>query len=407
MDLDIAAAGMDATRLGRIDDHLRHRYVDTGKIAGCAVAVVRHGAPAHLSLIGAADRERGRPVTERTIWRAYSMTKPLTGVALMTLYERGLFHLDDPVARFMPSWAELRVAEEGPRGVSLVPPRRPPTIRHLLTHTSGLGYTADNGDIVTEDLRRSSRRWPGARFPSLAAMAEQLAEVPLAFHPGTRWRYSFATDVCARLVEVLSGRSFDEYLRAEVLEPLGMVDTGFSVPDADIGRFAANYARDDEQRLVLLEDPLESQYRTPPHFLSGGGGLVTTLPDYLRFARMLLGKGALDGTRVLARPTVELMTQNHLPGGTDLAHLSVPGGYGEVGTDGVGFGLTVAVGLGPVASGVVGPAGSFSWGGAASTTFWVDPVEDLTVVFMTQLMPSGTFNFRDELRALVYQAIAD
>jgi CubicO group peptidase (beta-lactamase class C family) len=407
MQLDTEAAGMDAGRLRRIDDHLQQRYVDAGKIAGCAVAVVRHGALAHCALLGLGDRERGRPVTSDTIWRAYSMTKPLTGVALMTLYERGLFHLDDPVARFVPAWSDIRVAEDGPDGMRLVAPRRPPTVRHLLTHTSGLGYTDDNGDISTDDLRAPRRRWPGGRFPSLAVMAQRLAEAPLAFHPGTRWRYSFATDVCARLVEVLSGRSFDEYLRTEVLDPLGMVDTGFWVPDADVDRFAANYTRDAARRLVLLEDPYESDYRTPPPFLSGGGGLVTTLPDYLRFARMLLGAGALGSTRVLARPTVELMTRNHLPGGSDLAHLAMPGGYGEVGTAGVGFGLTVAVGLGPAATGVVGPAGSFSWGGAASTTFWVDPVEDLAVVFMTQLMPSGTFNFRDQLRALVYQAIAD
>lgn len=407
MQIDAVAAGMDPARLGRIDDHLRGRYVEAGKLAGCSVAVVRRGVVAHCACLGMADREREVPVREDTIWRAYSMTKPLTGVALMTLYERGAFRLDDPVARLVPSWAGIRVAEGGPARPTLVAPRRPPTVKDLLTHTSGLGYGPGNADLDLTDVRVAARRPPGTRFPSLEQMADQLAAEPLRFHPGSHWLYSFGTDMCARLVEVLSGRPFDEYLRSEVLGPLGMVDTDFWVPDDRLERFAANYGRDEHKRLVLIDDPRDSEYRRRPAFLSGGGGLVTTMPDYVRFVRMLLGGGRLDGVRVLARKTVELMTVNHLPGGTDMASMALPGAYGEGGFEGMGFGLTMAVGQGPAATGMAGSRGEAMWGGAASTRFWIDPSEDLAVVFMTQLMPSGTFDFRGQLHALVYQAISD
>ncbi|MGH3743381.1 MAG: serine hydrolase domain-containing protein, partial [Mycobacteriales bacterium] len=219
--------------------------------------------------------------------------------------------------------------------------------------------------------------------------------------------YSLGTDVCARLVEVLSGQPFDEYVRSTILEPLGMTDTGFHVPDGSSGRFAANYARSSRKELVLIDDPEASSYRTPPTFLSGGGGLVSTAPDYLRFAQMLANGGELDGRRILGRKTVELMTVNHLPGGGDMRQFALPGAYGEVGFDGMGFGLTMAVSQGPARTQVIGSAGEFMWGGAASTAFWVDPAEDLVVVFMTQLMPSGTFNFRGQLKSLVYPAIVD
>ncbi|MGH9082648.1 MAG: serine hydrolase domain-containing protein, partial [Acidimicrobiales bacterium] len=405
-------ASMDADRLARIDDHLRRRYVEPGKIAGCAVAVARRRAVAHCSYLGLADAERGTPVAEDTIWRAYSMTKPVTGVAMMTLYERGAFQLDTPVDRFIPSWRDIRVGEPGPDGPVLVHPRRPPSVRDLLTHTAGLGYGPGNADLDLDlgGLGDPVERPPAPRrggWTTLADLAEHLAHAPLRFHPGTHWLYSFGTDVAARLVEVISGRPFDVYLRQEIFDPLGMVDTDFSVPDSKVDRFAANYVRNDRKELVLLDDPLRSPYRARPTFLSGGGGLVTTLPDYLRFARMLAGGGALEGTRLLSRKTVELMSINHLPGGAQLSELALPGAYGEVEFAGMGFGLTMAVGMGPAATGVAGSPGEISWGGAASTAFWVDPVEELTAVFMTQLMPSGTFDFRGQLRALVYQALAD
>ena len=208
-------------------------------------------------------------------------------------------------------------------------------------------------------------------------------------------------------MEILSGRRFDQFLASEVFGPLGMVDTGFSVPEKDVGRFAANYARDSRKALVLVDDPRQSSYLTPPTFLSGGGGLLSTTTDYLRFCQMLQAGGEVDGRRVLGRKTVDLMTINHLPGGGQLADFALAGGYGEVGFEGMGFGLTMSVSQGPAETGVIGTPGEYMWGGAASTIFWVDPVEELIVVFMTQLLPSGTFNFRGQLKALVYPAIVD
>jgi len=411
--VDPDAAGLDAGRLERIDEHVLRRYIEPGKIAGCQVAVARHGQLGYFRSFGARDRERDKPVTADTIWRIYSMTKPITGVALMTLYERGLFQLNDPVHRFIPEWRALKVRELTEGSSRLVEPHRPMSVRDLLMHMSGLGFAGGRWQPPHE-------AGPGLAVPGLAAtllrsepgmtlqtMVERLAERPLRFHPGTRWFYSLSTDACARLVEVLSGQRFDDYLRAEIFGPLGMVDTGFVVPDDKADRFAATYGRGPNKELVLLDDPEGSPYRRPPSFLSGGGGLVSSTADYLRFCQMLLNGGELDGRRVLGRNTVELMTMNHLTGGAELRSFAVPGAYGEVGFDGMGFGLTVAVSLGPAETEVVGSPGEYMWGGAASTIFWVDPREDLIVVFMTQLVPSGTFNFRGQLKTLVYPAIID
>jgi CubicO group peptidase (beta-lactamase class C family) len=405
--IDSDAAGMDAGRLARIDEHLLGKYVEPGKIAGCQVLVARHGAVAHFASHGAMDRERSKPVADDTIWRLYSMTKPITGVALLTLYERGLFQLDDPVHRFIPAWRDLKVRERDADGNKhLVDPQRPMNVRDVMMHMSGIGYALDGGGITVDMLRTAPNNRLG-KGATLETLTDRLAEVPLRFHPGTRWLYSFSTDVCARLVEVISGQRFDDYLRTTIFEPLGMVDTGFTVPDESVGRFAACYARDADKNLTLLDDPQESRYRRPATFLSGGGGLVATTHDYMRFCQMLANGGDLDGQRILSRKTVELMASNHLPGGGELAEFALAGGYGEVGFSGMGFGLTVAVGLGPVRTAVVGSAGDFMWGGAASTIFWIDPAEDLFAIFMTQLIPSGTFNFRSQLKTLVYGAIAD
>ncbi len=399
MEIDAAAAGLDEERLARIDEHLHWRYIEPGKIAGYQVAVVRNGALGHYCSRGLMDRERGKPVQDDTIWRLYSMTKPITGVALMTLYERGHFQLDDAVDRWLPEWKQMTVRETGPDGEErVVPAERAPTIRHVLTHTSGIGYGPENRDI---DLDR--RGWLDGR--DLADLAGSFGEWPLRFQPGSRWLYSHGMDVAARLVEIMSGRPYDEYLRDEIFEPLGMTDTEFWVPDGKIDRFAACYARNSRKELVLLDDPELSHYRTKPTLFNGGGGLVGTTADYVRFVTMLANGGELDGHRVLGRKTVELMTTNHLEGGVSVDDIAVPGAYGETGFAGNGFGLTVAVSQGPAARGVVGSAGEFMWGGAASTTFWVDPVEDLAVVFMTQLIPSGTFNFGGQLRSIVYGAV--
>ena len=407
MKVDADAAGMDPERLARIDEHLRRRYVEPGKIAGCQVAVLRRGSLAHLTSLGYADRERQVPVRHDTIWRIYSMTKPVTGVALMTLYERGLFQLTDPVSRFIPEWADLKVAEGVEGGPpQLVDPIRPMNVRDLMMHTSGLGYGPGNADLDPDRIGGGDRA-PSRPDDDLETMVSRLASTPLRFHPGTHWLYSLGIDVCGRLVEILSGCRFDEFLSSEIFGPLAMDDTGFHVPGAHADRFAASYARNSRKELVLVDDPVTSSYLAPPRFLSGGGGLVSTTADYLRFCQMLLGRGELDGRRVLGPKTVELMTLNHLPGGGELGEFALPGGYGEVGFDGMGFGLTMAVNAGPVASGVIGSKGEFSWGGAASTIFWVDPAEELIVVFMTQFLPSGAFNFRGQLKALVYPAIVD
>jgi CubicO group peptidase (beta-lactamase class C family) len=403
---DPGAAGFDPARLERIDEHLRTRYVEPGKIAGCQVVVARGGTVAHAATLGDADRERQAPVRPDTIWRIFSMTKPITGVALLTLYEQGRIALKDPVSRYIPEFRDQKVRERLDDGTKrLVDARRPTTVRDVLMHTSGIGYGPRDARL---DLASNPERAPSMRLPgggTLQTLVERLGPEPLRFHPGTHWLYSWSTDVVARLVEVVSGRRFDHYVQETILDPLGMVDTGFSVPESSIDRFAALYRRNARKEVVLVDDPLASPYLTHPTFLSGGGGLVSTAADYLRFCQMLAGGGAVDGVRVLAPKTVELMRTNHLPGGVDLAAMAVPGGYGEVGFDGMGFGLTVAVSQGPAATQAAGSAGEFMWGGFASTAFWIDPVEDLVVVFMTQLLPSGTFDFRGQLKALVYGAL--
>lgn len=399
MDVDAAAAGLDEARLQRIEEHLESRYLEPGKIAGAQVAIVRGGAVGYFESFGLRDRERELPVAADTIWRLYSMTKPITGVAMMTLYERGHFQLDDAVDRWIPEWKDMTVSERDPDGGTRnVPADRPPTIRDILTHTSGIGYGPGNRDI---DL--DSRDWLANH--DLASLAEAFGEWPLRFQPGTRWLYSHGMDVAARLVEIMSGLPYDEYLRREIFEPLAMSDTDFSVPGDKVDRFAACYGRNRRKELVLTDDPTTSAYLQVPKLLNGGGGLVGTTGDYVRFCSMLANGGELDGRRVLGRKTLELMTCNHLAGDGELSDFALPLGYGEVGFAGTGFGLTVAVSKGPRATGVVGSAGRFSWGGAASTTFWVDPAEELGVVFMTQLVPSGTFNFPGQLQALVYGAL--
>jgi len=414
MKVNPAGAGLDERQLERITEHLQNRYIDAGRIAGCQVAVARHGHVGYFRSFGLRDRERSLPVEDDTIWRIYSMTKPITGVALMSLYERGMFQLSDPVTRFIPAWRDLKVRERAPDGSErLVDPERPMTVRDLLMHMSGLGFAGGQTlqQLFSPDNNQAGRGFtPGLRrgpTATLESMVDHYAGYPLEFHPGTHWLYTVSTDICGRLVEIMSGQRFDDYLREVIFDPLGMTDTGFRVPDDKADRFAACYLRNAAKQLVLTDDPQSSGYLQQPSFLSGGGGLVSTTPDYLRFCQMLLGGGEVDGVRILGRKTVELMSANHLPGGADLRLFAMPGGYGEVGFAGMGFGLTVAVAQGPAATQVIGSAGEYMWGGAASTIFWVDPAEDMTVVFMTQLLPSGAFNFRGQLKTLVYPAIAD
>ncbi|MDP5053970.1 MAG: beta-lactamase family protein [Congregibacter sp.] len=401
--IDATAAGMNAERLARIGEHIEQRYIAPGKIPGALTAVLRRGAVAYLHVAGERDRERKLPLTSDTVFRIYSMTKPLTSIALMTLWERGHFTLDDPVHRFIPSWEGLEVRTVGKwPSFETRTAHRPMRIRDLLTHQSGLTYDF----MYATEIDKAYRELQLGRAQkgyTLADMVEQLATLPLEFSPGERWNYSIATDVVGHLIERISGQNLADFLRRVIFEPLGMHDTVFSPRDDQLQRFASCYTRDGQKRLVLQDDAQASQF-VGRSFLSGGGGLLSTAKDYLRFCQMLLGGGALGQTRIIGRKTLELMTANHLPGSVDLASVAMAG-FSETHYQGVGFGLGFASKIDPVANGYPASRGSYYWGGMASTLFWVDPTEDLAVVFMTQLIPSSTFNFRGQLEALVYAAL--
>jgi len=395
-----ASVGLNAACLNRIAPHL-NRYVDDGKLPGYLVMVARRGKVAYLNHYGLSDVERQKPVNEETIFRIYSMTKPITSVALLQLYEKGLFQLDNPVSRFIPAFKDLMVYVGGDAdNFYVTDPRREMTIRDLFTHTAGLTYT-NRGEHALNELYR--RR--GVDKGSLQDMIDALAGLPLQFQPGTEWNYSVATDVLGYLIEVISGQTLDAYFAEHILGPLGMVDTAFTVPADKVERFAANYEYA-EGGFRLLDDPASSAYLQPPLRRSGGGGLVSTCADYLRFAQMLLNKGTLGGVRILGRKTVELMTANHMPNNGDLSSMGMPV-FSETPYAGIGFGLGVSVMLNPATAQILGSPGEFAWGGAASTAFWVDPVEEQIVIFLTQLMPSSSYPIRRELRVLTYGAIEE
>jgi CubicO group peptidase (beta-lactamase class C family) len=398
--------GLSSPRLGRIRTHFQ-RYIDAGQLAGTLTLVARQGQIAYFEPQGYLEIEQTRPMQQDTIFRIYSMSKPITSVALMMLYEQGLFQLDDPVHAFIPSWKNLGVFVSGQYPTFVIAPlARPMTMRDLLTHTSGLTYgfmERTNVDAAYRKLGVGDRAKPGY---TLQDMVDTLATLPLEFSPGTRWNYSVATDVVGYLVEVISGQRFDVYLRDHIFAPLGMHDTDFTIAEAQLARFACNYARQPDGSLQLIDAPEQSQYRTCSLF-SGGGGLVSTAEDYFRFTSMLRNRGELDGVRLLGRKTIELMTLNHLPGGQDLMQLAQAGVFTETAYAGVGFGLGFSVMQSPVRAQILGTPGEYAWGGAASTAFWVDPGEDLIVIFMTQLMPSSSYPLRRQLRTLTYAALHD
>ena len=407
MQVDPIKAGFSRAKLARIDRHLIENYIAPGKIAGCQVMVARRGTAAYFKSFGDMDRERARPVQEDTIFRIYSMTKPITSIALMTLYEEGRFQLNDPVHRFLPAWRDHEVWVRG-EGADMVtrPPASPMTMRHVLSHTSGLTYgallDADPHPVNSVYQELGVRRSDGE---TMTSFAEKLSRVPLRFDPGTQWLYSLATDVCGCLVEVISGQKFEDFLHQRIFEPLGMTDTAFWVPESKINRFAANYQRAADKSLQLIDDPLTSSYLTAPSFPSGGGGLVSTTTDYAKFCDMLRLRGNANGVEIIGGRTLALMTKNHILNNADLRQTAI-GSFSETAYEGVGFGLGFATTLDEISSGTIG-AGDYYWGGAASTIFWVDPVEDLYAVFMTQLMPSATFNFRGQLKNIIYGAISD
>lgn len=405
--MDPVKAGFDPARLDRLTTWMQ-RYVDAGKIPFGHVTVMREGAEVFSSHVGAADMDAGRAYDSNALVRLYSMTKPITAVAYMQLEEQGLIHLDDPLEKWLPEFADTPVFERvAPRVNSRKPRQGSVTMRHLLTHTSGFTYGLFAGDpLAAEYLKHKTdfTRHDG----TLAETAERLAQVPLLFEPGERWNYGVSIDVLGRVVEVVSGMSLDEYFAKNIFEPLEMHDTFFQVPQDKKDRLTALYLKTDDEKLKLIETGQASGWANednPVTCFSGGGGLVGSMADYCKFVDMLRrqGQGA-NGARILGARTVKFMTGNHLDG--DIASMGVDS-FAEVSFHGVGFGLGMYTVLDPTKSGMISTAGEFGWGGLASTVFWVDPAEDITVVFLTQQIPSSGYPLRRELRALVYGALAD
>ena len=405
--------GMSCERLERIERFVDDNYIATGKLAGALIQVWRRGGLALNSVLGLADRERQVPLAEDSIFRVYSMTKPITSVAVMMLVEECKIALDDPVSKYIPAWEKLGVHAGGfMESFQTRPAGRPMLMVDLLRHTSGLTYGFQqntNVDAAYRKLKIGDLATEG----TLEEMIEKLATLPLEFSPGEAWNYSVSTDVLGYIVGKVSGTSFEVFLKERIFDPLGMVDTAFYVPEEKVSRFCACYGIGalgskiaSAQGPTLQDDPRISSYLKPPTFVSGGGGLVSTATDYMRFARMLLQGGELDGVRLLGPRTLALMTSNHLPGGVDLPRLS-RSMFSEAIYEGIGFGLGFATTITPAATLIPGSAGDFFWGGAASTFFWVDPREDLIVLFLTQLLPSSAHPVRRQLRTMVYSAITD
>ncbi|WP_293904653.1 serine hydrolase domain-containing protein [Phenylobacterium sp.] len=397
--------GFSKDRLQRIDRFLADKYVGPGRMPCAQFLLARGGEVVHQSVLGQQDPERGTALAEDSVYRLYSMTKPVACVALMTLVEEGLIALDDPVAKHIPEWAGLAVFSAGVGPYLTTPPARPMQVVDLLRHTSGLTYgfqNRTNVDAAYRKLKLADHHGD----EDLEGMIRQLARLPLEFSPGEAWNYSVSTDVVGYLVQKLCGKPLDQALQARIFDPLKMVDTGFHVREDQRSRFAACYNALPGGKMKLQDDPTTSPYLAPPKLLSGGGGLVGTAADYLRFASMLTNGGELDGARILAPKTVKLMASNHLPGGQDLTALS-RSLFSESTNAGVGFGLGVAVVFDAPQTLIPCSNGEFYWGGAASTAFWCDPLEDVTAVFMTQLLPSSSYPIRRELRTLVYAALME
>jgi len=414
-----AKVGLDQDRLGRVSTWLEQQVIKQ-RVAGASLLLCRRGQPAFFAAVGASDIETGRVFSEDTIVRIFSMTKPITTVAAMMLYEQGCFQLDHPVSRYLPAFADTPVWSGGDI-TATVAQQTPMTIRQLMTHTAGLTYGFMQQNVIDAEYR--GRGLEQRRSVKLADWVDSLADIPLLCQPGSQWNYSVATDVLGRLVEIWSGLSLAEFFRAHICGPLGMVDTGFSVPADQTSRFAALYGPSSGQTMAsvaaggvshedrmgglrLIESADDSDYLKPPEFFSGGGGLVSTMSDYARFCQMLMNRGELDGTRLLSGKTVEFMRLNQLPNNGDMASMGQPV-WSETSYEGIGFGIGWAVVLDPVKAHIIASVGEHHWGGAASTFFWLDPEEELFVIFLTQLIPSSTYPIRRELRSRIYQALVN
>jgi CubicO group peptidase (beta-lactamase class C family) len=406
VEVDPAEVGFDGDRLSRIDKHFAH-YVEDGLLPGWLAVVSRHGRIAHVASAGHRDVEAALPVERDTVWRIFSMTKPITSVAAMMLYEEGAFDLTDPISTWLPEFAEPRVFVKGSALRPVTEPATEPIrVWHLLSHTSGLTYGFHHAHPIDAIYRAAGFEWGTPPGMDLAACSEAWAKLPLGFQPGSEWNYSVSTDVLGRLVEVLSGQSLDQFFAERILGPLGMSDTAFWLDGEPLERLAALYLPAPGTRLAVRNDAFGALGTQRPACFSGGGGLVSTAADYHRFTQMLLRGGELDGVRLLGPRTVKLMTSNHLPGDVDLEAYGRPL-FAEMPFDGHGFGLGFSVLKDPVAAKTLSSPGEFAWGGAASTAFWVDPEQDITALFFTQLLPSSTHPIRQELRRLVYQALVD
>ena len=396
--------GLDAARLDRIRTHLE-RYVERGHFSGWLMTVARGGALAWVGRGGHRDRERSLPVTDDTIWRLYSMTKPITAVAAMMLYEEGHFDLNDPVGKWIDELRAPRVYVSGPASSPVtVAATEPVRVHHLLSHTSGLTYGFQRLTPIDEIYRSLGYDLAYPEDVSLVDAVHDWCSTPLLFQPGSAWNYSVATDVLGRLIEIWSGESLDDFVERRILTPLAMHDTDWFCPEEKVDRLAQLYAYANGASVLVPE--LAGAATRKPKLLAGGGGLVSTAHDYQRFMSMLLGAGELDGVRLLSSRTVDLMTQNHLPEGRDLVTFARDS-FSEVGQTGVGFGLGMSVVADQPRNKSLTSVGTFAWGGAASTYFWVDPTEELTVGFYTQLLPSWIYPVRREIQQLVYASLVD
>jgi CubicO group peptidase (beta-lactamase class C family) len=418
------SVGLSSPRLERVSNWLGEQ-ITSERVAGASVLIGRRGGVALFEARGLADQAAGKSFTRDTIVRIYSMTKPVTTVAAMMLYEEGCFQLDDPVARYLPEFADTPVWVGGDAPLTqTVPVHEPMLVQHLMTHTSGLTYGFMQTNVVDEAYRAAKLDFPGGSG-SLAEQVERLAGIPLICQPGSEWNYSVSIDVLGRLVEIWSGQTLEEFFRERIFQPLDMRDAGFQVAEANHERFAACYApasggdlgsigrapalADLAERTggIKLQDPATgSRFLEPATQFAGGGGLTASMRDYARFCQMLMRGGELDGARLLSPKTIAHMRQNQLPDNRDMAAMGQPV-WSETSYDGIGFGLGWAVVVDPVKAKIVTSVGEHHWGGAASTFFWLDPAEDLYVIFLTQLMPSSTYPIRRELRARVYQALLD
>ena len=402
----------DPNRLHRISDWMQ-RYVDERKYAGSSLLIKHQGAEVFFHACGQRSVERDLPFQRNTIARIYSMTKPITSVALMMLVERGLLHLDAQLSEFIPEFRNMRALIPGAERLDQTEAAQPPTLHHLLTHTSGFSYPFNPG-ILPEAMDEQNLLFK----PNQGLLEDRVADLakfPLAFQPGTRWEYSVATDVLGRVIEVVSGMSLKQFFAQEILQPLGLTETGFSVPTGAGDRLASLYtplagdamalnsAETGEDTLRLVDQSGESPFENASTF-SGGGGLVSTIDDYSRFAEMMRNGGQHNGHRLLGPRTVEYMLRNHLPG--DIASMG-PQSFAEQPMEGTGFGLAGAVVINPGRTKVPGSVGDFSWGGMASTFFWIDRVNEFSSVFFTQLSPSSSYPSRAELKALVLGALID